>query len=207
MPIQFPIFQKTLCENLTACARIKTKDKALLRLFSRKKEWIARYRTPSGSAYTRILITNKPSRHLHVDCALAGCFPKGNAPTTTKKKSEIAQFLEHFIGIDVDVRVSGFFKVPFNRLPEEGLIRILFTEHKTVGTSIRLTGATMSITGMPIEEISWSINQKKKEVELILAGSKADTINSNYLPRLLEWIEQQLHISILSEGTDAKIKA
>ena len=89
------------------------------------------------------------------------------------------------------------FSIPFHKLPESGFIRMLSVESKTPKVSMKLTGGTFSVTGAPIQRISWSSAQGDKEIEVRLRSIVKRTLDEPYLEELFRLLSESLQVFVL----------
>lgn len=203
MLIKLPQFEGTSCHNLTACGKIESGAKVLLnRLTKANKPMVARCRVGAKTVYIRVLPSSKSGKHLHIDCALKEFFNKRGTPEVTHKRAQVMALLDKAIGATIDVGVIGFFVLPLAALPERGLVRSLYTEQATAGMTIKLTGGRFSITGAPVQSITWGVQQNSKDVALQIQARKTVRIEATYLQELLDWINGQLGLYLLTRGKD-----
>ena len=71
-----------------------------------------------------------------------------------------------------------------------GLVRSLYSEQKSSGISIKLTGGRFSITGAPVTDIMWSVDDENKEVDLRLVADREEPIEIDemYIQDQFNWI-------------------
>jgi len=97
------------------------------------------------------------------------------------------------------VRGVGVFLLPFERLPEASPIRALSVESKTAKMSMKLTSGAFSVTGAPIEKITWSLIKDGKGIELRLRSTRKATINEMYLVDLFSLLNESLQVFVLDD--------
>jgi len=97
----------------------------------------------------------------------------------------------------IQVRAAGVFLLPFEKLPESSLIRVLSVESKTPKASMKLTGGAFSVTGAPIQKITWSLEDDGKEVEVRLRSTLKATVNEMYLVDLFRLLNESLQVLVL----------
>ncbi len=199
MAIELPKFEDKYGVMLTACGRLKGISRAPSGAAREEKARVARYQTGSGTAFVRSWFTGKKKRQLHIDCALGSVFVSRQKPKATHKKSEVLDSIESVLGEQIDVRISAHFDVPFNDLPETGLIRAFSPEQKSGDMTARLTGCTFSLTGAPVTGVRWNIREegKKRIVRVSMKAEKLETISEQYLTGLWDWMEQQFRLFVL----------
>jgi len=163
---------------------------------------IGKFHVGSRTVYLRILAGGQSGKHLHIDFALDSFFPKGEKPKATHKKAEIMALLNEAIGATVYLGVIGCFELPIEELPERGLVRSLYTEHKAGGIAIKLVEGKLTITGAPVRYISWSVAEDGKKIDFEIEANKKGIvkIDEMYLQSLLDWINSQFRLFVLTRG-------
>jgi len=164
---------------------------------------IATYQGADEKACIRILPGGEKHNNLHVDCALYKFFPKDRVPKTNTTKDKLMAILEQAIGLTLDVEICGGFLVPLTDLPEQGLIRSLFAEHKTADLSVRLTSGEFRIEGAPVRRMFWTFKDDDKNVSIGIEANRKEKVDDQYLVRSLEWIEKQFTLFVLGKNIDA----
>ena len=204
MAVELPKFENPCGLILTVCGKLKNPT-----IKSQEKEPkttpVAKYETSAGIAFLRAWIKDKKEIYLHVDCAVSRFFPKGRTPEVTCKKDSILNTIESVFGVEIDSRVEACFDIPFSDLPEKGTIRSLYTEQKSADISMQLTGADVSFTGAPLQQLKWNV---RKEKELLVArvwvkGERVTTVSDKYLLESWDWINEQFSIFVLGRRKNA----
>jgi hypothetical protein len=206
MKIGLPTFSDKYCVFITACGELTGKGTPTTGGLKDQKPKVARYQTPSGTAFVRARLVGKPARYLHVDCALRKYFPEGKMPKATHKKSEVLDVIESVLGREIELNVRGSFEVPLAALPQTGLIRSLAGEQTSTGMSVKLVGCELCVTGAPVSEIGWRISevQKKQVIHVRMRGRISTVVSETYLMESSEWINKQLGLFVLGRNADAR---
>lgn len=203
MSIKLPLFKNTNCIIFTACGTIKTQDNSFKNLESKQKTMVYSYETAQGRGIIRILIGQKPEYHLHIDCALEKCFPKGKTPKKTHKKVELENFLKKYINSIIDTNIAGVFVFPLDELPSYGVIRSLSIEQKMLNMKVKLVGGKFLIEGAPVRNIDWEINEAHKEAVVRIESEMTEiTIDDEYLNKLLNSINEIALLFVLGKNKD-----
>ena len=205
MAIELPKFEKTYGVMLTACGKLKGRTSKIKALCERKKPRVARYRSATGTAFVRSRLVNKGGLYLHVDCAQGKVF--STKPKVTHKKTEVLEIIEAVRGLEIEAGIIARFEVPFAKLPETGLIRALSTERRISDMSVKLKGASVSLTGTPIKNIGWGIHEKKKKqmVSVRMQAERVVKVDDKYLSESWNWIEEQFLLFVLGRRKDGNI--
>jgi hypothetical protein len=199
MPIVLPRLGKTLCSALTVCGYIRELKHPMVSVLPEKDAWVAAYQGENEKVFIRILPGGNKHTHLHVDCFSKKFFDEKRIPKTNITKNKLLSVLEKAIGLTLDAEIYGGFIVPLTDLPESGLIRSLFTEHKTADMSVQLTSGECKIEGTPVRSMSWTIKGDRKNVHIGIEASREEKVDEQYLVRTLEWIEKQFALFILGK--------
>lgn len=205
MGIELPTFENSRCLLLTACGKLRTNELRTKGSLRAEDPKVARYLTSAGTALVRAWLAGKPVKYLHVDCALREFFPKNKVPKATHKKDEVLKIIESVLGTDIDVSIVGCFEVPIIELPESGIIRSLSLEQKTVDVSIKLTGGSFSLTGVPVKKIDWGeLEDGKRAVHVQIEGERASRVSEAYLREMWDWINDQFSLFVLGKTKNAR---
>lgn len=204
MAIELPKFENTYGLSLSACGKVKSLEHGGEQI-NEKETRVAWYQAPSGRVFIRAWIIRKKATYLHVDCALRKNFPKGKIPKVTHKKRDVLEIIESVQDKGIDLNINAFFDVPLLDLPENGLIRSLSGEQKSVDMCLKLTGAELSISGAPLTRIRWNIREegKKSLVHVQMRGGRATRVCSTYLSESWDWINEQFIAFMLGKRKDA----
>ncbi|MBI4659487.1 MAG: hypothetical protein HY735_11660 [Verrucomicrobia bacterium] len=197
MTFALPEIEKAGCQSFTACGRVVTRDKSLRKFFSQKQPLIAAVKHGRFRRFVRLCFNE--GGHLHFDIATPAFFRGPWKPKLTRTWTQIQVSLSPFVGQKIDLRGVGVFLLPLDRLPESSLLRTLSVESKTPRASMKLTGGTLSVTGAPIQRITWSLESEGKRVEVRLRSTVEVTVSGTYLVELFELLKESLQIFVLSD--------
>ncbi|MFZ0035066.1 MAG: hypothetical protein WAK60_08790 [Sedimentisphaerales bacterium] len=198
MVVELPKFENKYGLILTVCGEIKNLT-AKIPEKNPKTPPVAKYDTSAGTAFVRAWIKGKKETYLHVDCALSKFFPKGKEPQVTCKEDKIFETIDSVSGVEIDCHVEACFDIPFSDLPEKGTIRSLYAEQKSADISMQLTGAEVSFTGAPLQQIKWNIHKEKEPiiVHVWMKGERVATVSDRYIIESWDWMNEQLSIFVL----------
>ncbi len=202
MAIVLPSFEDQHGELLTVCGNIANPKKHIKKVGTK----VARYGKPPKQAFVRGWIRDKKELYVHVDCVLKSYFPKTDIPKTTNKKEAIFKMIESVLGETIEAQVSGCFKVNLKDLPSSGLIKTMYSEQTVKeGVSMKVTGSTFSLSGLPIKEISWKeSNYEDGIIFIFIDGETIVEITENYLYEMWNWINEQFLLFILGKVKNGK---
>lgn len=202
MPLKLPDFKSSHCVSVTVCGEIKSADRATAKWLRREKTRIGIANTGAGKAYLRVAFGGYSGRHLHVDVTKASLFKKPFRPSELSSAEAIQKKLDRLIGEDVKSDLIGRFDIRLNELPDGGIIRSLFFETQTGDVAIKVNGASLSITGAPINSIRWK-RLSNETIGVTLETENVETaISESYLTSALDRLEAALNVFVL--GTSPK---
>ena len=200
MGIKLPVLHKAGCTNLTVCGQLLSPDEALVRRLAQAKGMVAKCGSRQSVTYIRVLPGGKSGKHLHVECAAAGFFPKGLPPKVTNTKAEVMGLVEAAYGLEIDAGLAGCFTMKLEEIPETGLIRSMHSTKSSGSLSIELTGAAFTVRGAPISKLEWSIGPSAGEVRVRIRANRTVRVSESYLPDALSWLEAQIGVFVLGKG-------
>jgi len=200
MTFALPEIEKAGCQSFMACGRVVTRDKSLPRRFP-KKPFIAAVKYGRLKRLVRLGIHE--GGFLHLDVAIPAYLEGRWNPKPTNTWAQIQTALSRFSGQKIYVRGVGVFLLPFERLPESSPIRALSVESKTPKMSMKLTGGAFSVTGAPIEKITWSLVKDGEGIELRLRSTMKATVNEMYLVDLFRLLNESLQVFVLDDEKES----
>ncbi len=198
MPVKLPKFESPYGQMLTVCGQLKFEDPQ--KGIPPVKERVATYQ--SGKALVIGQIGGKSGRHLHIDCALKSYMPKRRTPKATHKRADITDIIHSAIDLEMEAGIVGHFKLPLGDLPENGFVRALIPEKKAVDMSIRMTGGSFALSGVPIKKMEWRLVEDEQLILVRLVGEQTVIVSEGYLIEMWEWINRQCSQFILVERRD-----
>jgi len=180
MPIDLPNLRTTESSRLIACGAIQTTREELLDWLSQRRVMIATYSRAGVRHFARLMTGGQKKRHFHFEVVLFDWFPAKMKPKTNSKISDLQRVAEHVFGEKIDLNLGSEFRVQVTELSETGPIRLLSTQTRVGGTTIQLTGGTLSVSGSRIREISWE-RLTDKEVMVNLKTQLDSVVAPKYL--------------------------
>lgn len=203
MAITFPKIDSSYGLTLRVCSSLKGKQSSDINQRLIKETRVARYQGANGSVYTRAWMTDKKDGHLHIECACSEMLPMKNKPKATHKKADIAEMIQACLGRTAEAHISAHFKVGFDEIPEDGIIRALTIEQKMPSMSIKVKGCSLALTGFPIDSIEWrELVGKKPALRIELKGQMILDVTENYLCEAWDWIESQFLLFVLKRESN-----
>jgi len=197
MTFVLPEIEQARCQLFTACGRVATRDKSLGKLLPKNQPVIASVKRGRSRQFVRLCFD--PGGHLHFDVATLSHFPRPWKPKPTHTWQHIQDLLGRFSGQKIQVRAVGVFSLPFERLPASSLIRMLSVESKSPKVSMKLTGGTFSVTGAPIQRLTWSLEDDGKGIEVRLRSTLKARVNETYLVDLFRLLNESLQVLVLRD--------
>ena len=204
MSIQLAKLADSECLFLTACAQLKDPSAAQAEIIRVDRDLTGKAGAGSSQLFLHVGTGGSRNAHLHLDLAQAKYFLNRRKPRKNCEMAECTDLIGKLSGVAVDVAVTGVFDVPFDRLPESGLIHTLTAKEGTGAASIRLVGATLALKGMPLSSVSWRLSRDEKTARVTSKASREDKIDDNYLQRLLDWISGLHSLLVLGITRDAR---
>ena len=201
MPITLPDLKNTHCVSLTACGEIKTTDKDLLKwLKDENKSLVADLDKHNRQLYVTVGLGEYTGKHFHLDVTNESYQSKKSfSHTRNVRIDQVQKKLEKLIGEEVLVDLKGMFEIELGELPEGGIVKSLLFETKG-DVAIKLKGAKLSITGAPVNEITWQLSPKGKKIGVFLEAENLKiTVGENYLTDALARLESALKVFILGK--------
>jgi len=200
MPITLPDFKNSHCVAITACAQIKPTDRELVKLLKKEKDTFSVFKTSIGNTYLRIALGGRSGNHIHIDVAHSSVVNKEANPNTQISISQARKKLQPFMGATVEAKLTALFEAKLDEFPESGMIRSLYFETKKGDVGITMNGARFSVTGAPINRISWQA-KSKKEIGIVLESATWKTkITETYIMDALGILETAFNVFILGRS-------
>jgi hypothetical protein len=179
MPIALPQFKRREILQLTVCCRLDLDPAKPIKLPKENRVMIAEAKDGSNRMFIRL--ASGPDGHLHADIARREYFKSNKFPTTTHDWDQVKTEWNRFIGQNALVRGSGLYRLQTTRLPEGGIIRFMSVESSSSAVSMKLTGATLAVTGAPIQKLNWKFREKGTKVDVELEFRDTKSISDLYL--------------------------
>jgi hypothetical protein len=85
-----------------------------------------------------------------------------------------------------------------------GLVRLMSAESVSAGLRVKLTAGTLSVTGAPVDHVSWVLRDDGSNVLVHVAGERSFKVGGNYLIEALEWINLQFKAFLLGRSDAAQ---
>jgi len=185
---------------MTACGEIKSDEISLEKKIINKR-FVMRYNASEGVAYLRSRFSLNSDIHLHIDCASGKIFPKGSKPKITNKKTEVTKILELAIDTNINVDICGYFEVPLKKIQKRSFLAKFLVEQRLNNASIRFTSSRFTLTGLPIREIFWEIDETEEKpiVFVELRGNRSIKITQDYLNECYNWIYSEFETTVIRE--------
>lgn len=152
--IEIPDLLHPYLMELSVCAKLRTKKKALLSKLAKLRPPIVATLSKSSGMYAQVFGGGQVKEHLHVDVMLRP--PDWKAKSELRPLASLQSALGQFIGSQADVIVSGEFLVERNELPKDHFIRAAKKRMKIGGTSAERTGESFVLSTKPYRALRWS---------------------------------------------------
>jgi len=195
MSFRFPSFADSKCVSLTACGRLVTDDKPLLKWISTQETLQARYRAKNRTGFVFVSMGGEAKDAVHIDVSMPEYFRKG-LPKATNKISEVRAAVERLYGIRIDAHIAGRYLVGLKNLPP--MIASLIADTTVGEVSLRTIGGTIAVTGAPIDVIHWRIWESRNCAALDLNAWATLEINEDYLNTCLGHLDPAFNELLLN---------
>lgn len=204
MPITLPDIKKSSCVRLVACGEIKTADRAVMK-------WLKTEKGGAGDLDKKSIITiglgDHTGKHFHLDITKREFVGKKTLASATLSVDKIQGIFSKLIGKEIEVDLTGMFKVEINALPENGIIKSLLFKTQLGSVEIKLEGAQFSIKGSPATGINWLALSDGKHIGVTIeAENFKTTIGENYLTDALNTLENTLNVFLLGKTSNESKK-
>lgn len=201
MPITLPDLKNSHCVMLTACGEIKTADRELIKWLKKEKATISDLSKSGDKVYVRVSLGEEwTGKHFHVDVTKTDFYKKKLTTTAGLTVEQIQKKFDKLIGKEVIVDLTGRFEVEINKLPDSGIIKSLFFETKLGDVAIKMKGSRLSITGAPVNEITWQLLRDGKTIGVTIeTANLKTTVTENYLTSALSTLENALKVFVLGK--------
>jgi hypothetical protein len=206
MSLILPVFKNTACVSLTACGEIKNANPQLRKWMKEHPTVIAAIGSGSEKALFRASFGGGSGSHLHIDMTKQSMYRKPNIPKKLNELGSVQESLSRFIGLEVETEISGRFEINISDLPESGIIRSMLLHTKTGDVAIKVAGAVLSITGAPVNAISWVALKDGKTGITVEASNVKTKVTEDYLTSAFERIESALNVFVLGKTTSNEQK-
>jgi hypothetical protein len=198
MNILLPELGKAYCNALTVRGEIvDTKDSPRLKPVRTARSLIASYRTGGKPAHIRIPGGSSP-QYFQIDFALRSAFPLTAKPKANTPITDIKARISSLAGLKLKANLAGAFVIPVTRLGTNGLLATLCGEQKKERFSFQLIAGTLRATGLPMDELEWSIGADEASVRITRQFDVE--IAEDFLVRCLEFITAGFDVIVSGEG-------
>jgi len=205
MEIKFPSFDNSHFFWITVCGEVPSADKALLRWIKGEKDKTARIKTSRGTGFTRFMLGGRSGNHVHFDVLSPEVASKKLKEESKSTLGDIQNSMRRLWGKEIEANLKGGFQANLRELPESGIIRSLLFKTKMGNVAIKLGGATLSIEGAPVQEISWSVGPKGNIQIRLEAESITTTLSENYLTDSADTLQRAFDIFVLGKARNEPV--
>lgn len=198
MSIQLPTIEASYFTGMMACGHLESEPEVLNRLLDGSRhELVAALILGNEQMILVLIVGDKSSKHIHIDLVKESDYrtKEGQSRVTA---DEIQSRLAPLMGQPIAVSFFGRYRIPVASLPKGGLIDTLKFNVNTNDFSLTVTGSELSITGAPINKLSWKAGNEHVVVDL--DGEINTTINKDYLIRLYDFLNIAFEGLVLPGG-------
>lgn len=211
MSLHLPDFANRECLELSVCGFIPADqaDSACENPIALESTPVTKYVKSGKEVFVRLDLPFPRAKelggrgHVHFVLAAADWF-QDRPPRTNSQPEEVLALVGAFLGMQMDVRLTGVFRVPIDSLPP--FIRYTATEMAFGDVQLRMTAGTISVRGAPIESISWELPTKGDLVDVILEAKTCLKFEEAYLDSALDILEAAFAALIVEEAKDEAAK-
>lgn len=122
-------------------------------------------------------------KHIHVRFAAAQMFDKPPRPNTDIKK--FMALFDPYLGKTLRVRLRGTYRCKLTQMPF--FLRSSVVEAVGKDVQVRTTGATLAVTGAPINKLTWKL-LNEDQVEIVLEALTEKVFDGAYFTESLDLI-------------------
>ncbi|NUM52614.1 MAG: hypothetical protein HUU46_03120 [Candidatus Hydrogenedentes bacterium] len=194
--MRIPNLSTSECLNLTACGELAEDRPELAKYLAKKSRIVATLMQGETQVLVGVISGGYSEKHFHVDIARSSFFPASRIPKATTSIEEIEELYRRFEGVKVQVSIIATFEVPIADLPENGLIRGLTQDFRSGDLGMRLLRGGIDIRGGALESFDWEVQRGLERVRVTIEAQRSETIDDNYLVRLVEWSEIQFGLMV-----------
>jgi hypothetical protein len=102
--------------------------------------------------------------------------------------------------MDVDVSVSAGFLVQLSSLPEGGIVRATDIRLSTGSASLSLSGASVTVEGGPVDNISWSIAPDRDYAYVTIKVKRTKRLTDKYISEEVDAMLEALNLLVCGVG-------
>jgi hypothetical protein len=197
MPIKLPNLAENEAIRLIACGSIGGKQKSFRRWLNQRRALISSYEVGKHTYFVRCA-TGGFSGHFHLECAAPKAFV--SQPKRTASRKDIDAVTDKVLGLPITVRVSCYFLVPIASLAATGIIRTLSADTTSAGVSMKLTAGTLALSGSPIQNIRWELEEDGALVKIGVVTIRKRILAEDYLVEAHEWSRSLFDVMIMAQG-------
>lgn len=198
MLLVFPVFKGTPCVSVTACGQVRGASRELLKWMDAQKPLFATIRSGSERAIVRVSFGGGSANHLHIDVTKQSMYLKPFKPKNDANLADVQKAFARFAGLEVEADLTAQFNINLRDLPDGGIIRSLFFQTKTGDVAIKVAGALLSITGAPVNLISWRVLEGNRIGITIESYNVKTKVAEDYLTTAFRRLESALNVFVLA---------
>jgi hypothetical protein len=180
MAFKLPEFDNPYCRAVTACGRIKSKDKKVLGILRGPlTRLMSGYKTGTEHAWLLTIFGGgEDNQHFHMEVMSRDWAKTEELLPENRPIGEVQELLRPMNGRRIDATVSGVFFVPVAELPEDSPVRP-FTQTKG-NIAVKMNGMILEYTGSPVPRLVWTL-MKDDLVRIDLETRVVGKIDEDYL--------------------------
>ena len=202
MAFNFPNLINRYCLGIVACGRFMADDQeSIMKISDRSRldrERIAEFTRGKVVHSVRLELGGADPNHLHLDLYKVKSLGEA-APVVNSTIEEIQKMLNDFRGAKATVHFAGYYLVPRDKLPGNGLIRSAFFSVAKGDASITAAGGRYRIEGSPVQSIDWNLDDDADNVQITLTSEYFLDIDENFFSEAYRIFDSAFKVLILGE--------
>jgi hypothetical protein len=198
MAFKLPEFDNPYCRAVTACGRVKSKDKKVLGVLRGPfTKLMSGYKTGSEHAWLLTIFGGgEDKQHFHME-VMSDEWAKTEEPVRENRPiDEVQELLRPMNGRKIDATVSGAFLVPVAKLPEDSPVRP-FTRTKG-NITVKTKGMILEYAGSPVPRLVWTL-MSDGVVRIDLEARVVGKIDEDYLDWCFDLLNTAFYAYVFGE--------
>ncbi len=204
MSLEFPEFGDELLQRFSVCARFNVDSGS--RLDGLPERTLSKTAHGGlGNSFSAWLAVDVDATnsyaHAHFDFERVSGPEKATTENfVLKSNDEIGALIAPFFGQAATIELSGEYLVPFDALPEHGIIATLRgVGTESCGSSMLLDGASMAIDGDLFYKLKWNFDYESDSVCASLFATSESAISDKYLVELADLMRSGLNCFVFED--------
>lgn len=202
MALNFPNLINRYCLGIVACGSFLPDDQEFVakvgELARRDREKVAEFTKGKVVHSVRLELGGDEPNHFHVDLYKKKSLGDA-APVVDSTIEEIQNTLGEFRGANARVDFAGYYLIPRETLPRNGIIHSAFFRVSKGDASISAIGGRYRIEGSPVQLIDWNLDENMENVQILLSSKFLLDIDEHYLSEAYRVFDSAFKVLVLGE--------